>query len=252
MENFNNSEVNVAILIDAENISPEYIGIIIDEGNKQGNIAFRNIYGDWSETRLKAWKDVAIEYSLTQKQQYSVVKGKSSSDFALVIDAMDILYRSNIDTFIVVSSDSDFSRLVTRLREGGKKVIGMGESKTPRALTNSCHAFVYLDKVKKAADKVRRKRRVYKRQPSSKNVNDIPALEEIIDDLRVIISENADDKGWAYWSHANNMLLKKQPGFDPRNYGYTGRSIDFFEKNDFEVYREGLEVFIRYPSSEIE
>lgn len=247
MEKNGNSERNVAILIDAENISPEYINLIIDEANKQGNIAYRNIYGDWSETRLKAWKDVCVEYSLSQKQQYSVVKGKSSSDFALVIDAMDILYRSDIDTFVIVSSDSDFSRLVTRLREGGKTVIGMGETKTPRALTNSCHAFIYLDRFKKTAEKAKKKRKpVSKAAQKVEEVSDFPRLEEIIDDVREIISENADTKGWSYWSHTNNMLLKRQPGFDPRNYGYTGKSINFFAENGFEVRQDGLEVFIRY------
>lgn len=245
------TEKNVAVLIDAENISPTYISHIIDEANKAGNIAFKNIYGDWSENRLKAWKDVCIDYSLVQKQQYSVVKGKSSSDFALVIDAMDIMYRDKVDTYILVSSDSDFTRLVNRLREGGHTVIGMGESKTPRSLTNSCHAFVYLDKVAAASQQAKPIK--VKTKSKTKVVKDsIAPLEEIINDVRAIIRDTAEDDGWSYWSNTNNLLLKKQPGFDPRNYGFTGKSLSFFKENGFITKNVDLAVLIKFDESKEE
>lgn len=246
--NYDSREKNVCVLIDAENISPSYITYIIDEANKQGNIAFRYIYGDWSESRLKAWKDACIDYSLVQKQEYSPVKGKSSSDFALVIDAMDILYRDTIDTFILVSSDSDFTRLVNRLREGGCRVIGMGESKTPRALANSCHTFVYLDKIKQADEKIKEKRRKSKPSPVKKDENtsnEMASLDEILDDVRSIINDTLNDEGWAYWSNTYNLLLKKQPSFDPRNYNFPGKPLKFFEQHGFVTKRDGLDVLIK-------
>ncbi|MGI6714486.1 MAG: NYN domain-containing protein [Bacilli bacterium] len=238
----NNNEKNVAILIDAENISPDYISLIMDEANRQGNIAYKNIYGDWSVNRLNKWKDKSIEYSLTQIQQYSVVSGKNTSDFALVIDAMDILYRDKINCFILVSSDSDFIRLVNRLRQGGALVVGMGESKTPRSLTNACHSFVYLDKISKSKTKTKRS------QPKTKKnqTSEMATKEEIIENVKDIISSIADESGWAYWSNTNNLLMKKQPSFDPRNYGFNGKGLAFFMENGFETKKSGLDVFIKF------
>ena len=148
----NNGEKNVAVLIDAENISPDYISLIMDEANRQGNVAYKNIYADWSETRLAKWKEKCIEFSLTQIQQYSVVSGKNTSDFALVIDAMDILYRDKINCYVLVSSDSDFTRLVNRLRQGGAYVVGMA-IKNPTLINFTLPRFAYLDKISKQRKK---------------------------------------------------------------------------------------------------
>lgn len=242
----NTIEKNVAVLIDAENISPEYISLVMDEANRQGNVAYKNIYADWAETRLSGWKEKCIEYSLTQIQQYSVVSGKNTSDFALVIDAMDILYRDEINCFVLVSSDSDFTRLVNRLRQGGARVIGMGESKTPRSLTNACHAFVYLDKISTITKKV--KPEVVRKRKVKEVVTGMAALEEIIDDVKNIIMNNADEDGWAYWSNTNNLLMKKQPSFDPRNYGFNGKGLAFLVKHGFVTKRAGLDVYIRFDN----
>ena len=138
---------NIALLIDAENISSDYAQLIIDEANKYGKITYRRIYGDWTTTTLSKWKTKCIEYGITPIQQYTYVSKKNSSDFTLIIDAMDILYKSKVDAFCIVTSDSDFTKLVTRLKEDNMYVFGMGESKTPTSLVSACEHFAYLDKM---------------------------------------------------------------------------------------------------------
>ncbi len=138
-------ETRFAVLIDAENISPKYIQIIFDEVSSYGVTTYRRIYGDWTSTRNNRWKEVLLDNSITPIQQYSYTEGKNSSDSAMIIDAMDILYTGSVDGFVLVSSDSDFTRLASRLRESGMAVIGMGESKTPNAFITACNTFKYLD-----------------------------------------------------------------------------------------------------------
>ncbi len=138
-------EKKYALLIDAENVSSKYIGIVTKEAQSLGNITIRRIYGDWTLSSRNSWRDSLLENSLIPIQQYSYTVGKNSSDSAMIIDAMDILYTDNVDGFIIVSSDSDFTRLATRLRESGKRVIGMGESKTPTPFVRACEKFKTLD-----------------------------------------------------------------------------------------------------------
>lgn len=139
------TEQQYAVLVDAENVSPKYINIIFDEASNYGITTYRRIYGDWTSTRNNRWKEVLLDNSITPIQQYSYTEGKNASDSAMIIDAMDILYTENVDGFIIVSSDSDFTRLASRVRESGKNVIGMGESKTPSAFISACNSFKYLD-----------------------------------------------------------------------------------------------------------
>lgn len=134
-------ERQYAVLVDAENVSPKYIHIIFDEASNYGITTYRRIYGDWTSTRNNGWKEVLLDNSITPIQQYSYTDGKNSSDSAMIIDAMDILYTEKVDGFIIVSSDSDFTRLASRLRESGMNVIGMGESKTPGAFISACNSF---------------------------------------------------------------------------------------------------------------
>ena len=138
-------EQQYAVLVDAENVSPKYINIIFDEASNYGVTTYRRIYGDWTSTRNNGWKEILLDNSITPIQQYSYTHGKNASDSAMIIDAMDILYTASVDGFIIVSSDSDFTRLASRLRESGMKVIGMGESKTPNAFISACNSFKYLD-----------------------------------------------------------------------------------------------------------
>lgn len=240
------AEKNLALLIDAENISPDYMSIIRDEANKHGNLSYRRIYGDWSSPNLTKWRNKCIDYNLEQIQQYSYVSKKSTSDFALVIDAMDILYDGFVQGFVIVSSDSDFTRLVSRLRANNKFIIGMGEVKTPLSLVNSVDLFIYLDKIKKMRDKTEKvTKKIVTTKPDTDNGDPIISVEDLVDVLANIISETADESGWAYWSNTNNTLVRKYPGFDPRNYGFKGKALQFFLENGFEKRNEGLDVFIR-------
>ena len=150
-------ELTYALLIDAENISSKYIKIILDELSNYGTATYRRIYGDWTNLSNAAWKDVLLNHSVNPVQQYSYTQGKNASDSAMIIDAMDILYSGNVGGFCVVSSDSDFTRLASRLRESGKHVIGMGESKTPSAFISACNQFKYLDILYSSSDEAKDK-----------------------------------------------------------------------------------------------
>jgi len=250
---------SIALLIDAENISPKYIELIIDEANKYGKINYRRVYGDWTTPQLNPWKTKINEFGLTPVQQYSYTSGKNVSDFTLIIDAMDILYSEKVNSFCIVSSDSDFTKLVTRLREDNIFVFGMGESKTPIALVNSCEAFAYLDKMLMNDETVEAPKKEVKKLAKakttsvsngngySKDVSSITPLGRIKAELKNIINDNAEDDGWAYWSVVANLLQKKFPGFHPRNYGKNMRPLNFFQrmKTDFETKKENTAMHVR-------
>jgi predicted nuclease of predicted toxin-antitoxin system len=231
---------NIALLIDAENISSEYAPLIIDEANKYGKITYRRIYGDWTTNTLNKWKTKCIELGLTPVQQYTYVSKKNSSDFTLIIDAMDILYREKVDCFCIVTSDSDFTKLVIRLKEDNMYVFGMGESKTPTSLVNACEHFAYLDKMneqQKEEEKVIVEVKEVKpiKEKSRKKVveSSITPIPILVSSLKTIIDDNLTEQDWAYWSKVADLFQKKYPGFHPRNYGYRGNTKDFFQKHGF-------------------
>ena len=239
---------NIALLIDAENISPNYIELIIDEANKHGKINYRRISGHWTTEKLSSWKNKINEFGLTPIQQYAYTSsGKNVSDFTLIIDAMDILYNGKVDSFCIVSSDSDFTKLVTRLREDNMFVFGMGESKTPIALVNSCETFSYLDKMyesqKPEPKKTPNKKKVVK---NDKPETSITPLKKIKQELKQIIESNVEDDGYAYWSVVAQLLQKKFPGFHPRNYGQNVSPLTFFEgMKEFEIKKLKTVIHIR-------
>ncbi len=228
---------SIALLIDAENISPKYIEIIIDEANQYGKINYRRVYGDWTTDNLKKWKEKINEFALTPVQQYAYTQGKNVSDFTLIIDAMDILYSNKVNAFCLVTSDSDFTKLVTRLREDDIFVIGMGESKTPISLVNSCESFAYLDKMladtqeEKPKTNSKTKKTAQKKTTTPKEKSSITPLNKIEQELKNIIESNLEDDGWAYWSIVAKLLQKKFPGFHPRNYGPNIRPLTFFKQH---------------------
>ena len=149
------SERRFAVLIDADNVSPKYIKYILDEVSDQGIATYKRIYGDWTDNEKRSWKNVLLDWSVNPIQQYSYTTGKNATDSAMIIDAMDVLYTGRCDGFVIVSSDSDFTRLAIRLREAGMKVIGMGEKKTPQPFIASCDKFVYIEVIRAAGDKAR-------------------------------------------------------------------------------------------------
>lgn len=236
METLN--DLRLAVLIDADNIPYSNVKGMLEEIAKYGTPTFKRIYGDWTKPTVSGWKSVLLENAITPVQQYSYTQGKNATDSAMIIDAMDILYSGNVDGFCLVSSDSDFTRLATRLRETGMKVIGIGERKTPSPFIIACDKFIYLEIINTAStvpDHNVVKKKTGKPSRSKPRVDDNDQQSQIRKAKRLIsssITDLADETGWAYLGDVGNLILKKQPDFDPRNYGFTKltpliRSLDF-------------------------
>ena len=245
-------DLKLAILIDADNISPKYVKVILDEAATFGVAACKRIYGDWSDVRLKSWKDALLNNSIIPIQQYSYTTGKNATDSAMIIDAMDILYSGNCDGFVLVSSDSDFTRLATRLREAGMKVYGMGEKKTPKPFIVACDKFVYIESLKAAEAAVPAPKSSGKKkaaahaepEPEPKPLTVQELIAQSVEDL-------ADEDGYAYLGDVGTLLLKKQPDFDSRNYGFSKLSRFIASLDCFEIDERrnanygGTQVFLR-------
>lgn len=259
-------ELKIAVLIDAENVSSKYVDIILKEAASLGNLIYKRIYGNWTTSLLNSWKTALLDNAIQPIQQYSNTAGKNSSDSALIIDAMDLLYQKHLDAFCIVSSDSDFTRLASRLRESEMYVLGMGEQKTPRAFISACNKFVYLDLLYKAnkADGAKKK----PSKPAKKKADapsgeqkaasdhdakrrrgaDKPAEEptpapleqdeEAFGDgsdifvvqtaLRDIAEEFSGDDGWILSASLGARLSKRLPDFDTRNFGFR-KFVPFVE-----------------------
>lgn len=202
-------EKRFALLIDSDNVSAEYVQKILDELTKYGIVTIKRIYGDWTKSNSNKWKTVLLSNSIQPMQQFAYTNGKNATDSYMIIDAMDILYSDNIEGFCLVTSDSDFTRLAARLREAGKNVIGMGETKTPEAFVSACDRFIYLNNIsgKEQDDK------------EKKHIRSIKAIEKAITE---ILDENEDaGKPMTNIGEVGSRLLKKYPDFDVRNYGYS-------------------------------
>lgn len=231
-------EKRFAILIDADNISAKYIKYILDEISNYGIATYKRIYADWTRPTASSWKDVLLENSITPMQQYNYTVGKNSSDSALIIDAMDILYSNNVDGFCIVSSDSDFTRLATRLRESGMIVIGMGEEKTPKPFVAACNQFKYLDILAKSenvtahddidlaesaisidgAEKAKLSESNGDFNENSKSMTSIETIKNTI--IKMINDISINDSG-VYMGELGSKLTNRYPDFDVRNYGYS-------------------------------
>lgn len=210
-------DLKFAVLIDADNIPYANIKGMMEEIAKYGIPTFKRIYGDWTQPTLKGWKTVLLENAITPVQQYSYTTGKNSTDSAMIIDAMDILYSGKVDGFCLVSSDSDFTRLATRLRETGMHVIGMGEKKTPKPFIAACDKFVYLEIIN-SEDEPTENVATQKTKKPKKSI--YQADKKLINFISSSINDVADENGWAFLGEVGTLLLKKQPNFDPRNYGF--------------------------------
>ena len=273
------SDKRFAVLIDADNVAPKFIGSIMDELSNEGTLTYKRIYGDWTRPDLGPWKKVLLDYSITPIQQYSYTSGKNATDSAMIIDAMDILYADKVEGFCIVSSDSDFTRLAARLREAGVYVIGMGEKKTPKPFIAACDKFKYLEviaelgssaarsKAKKSGDsaaqgqqqqgkKNGQKHEKQQKQPqiAAAAAEPIPQIQHepeppaLSDDgyapttldgiakvIMAIVDEISDEEGWAALSHIGNILLKRYPDFDVRNYGFLKLTRLIKSCNCFEI-----------------
>jgi len=217
-----NNDLKLAVLIDADNVPYANVKEMFEEIAKYGIPTFKRIYADWTKPTVAGWKKVLLENAITPIQQYSYSTGKNASDSALIIDAMDILYTGKVDGFCIVSSDSDFTRLATRLREAGMKVIGIGEKKTLNPFITACDKFIYIEilkpevnsPIKNGNKKTSKDNRPMVNEPLSKIDQGIIKL--FLDS----VSDLADENGWAFLGELGNLMLKKKPDFDPRNYGH--------------------------------
>lgn len=211
----------LAVLIDADNVPYANIKEMLDEIAKYGNPTIKRIYADWTKPTVSGWKGVLLENAITPIQQYSYTTGKNSSDSALIIDAMDLLYSQKVDGFCIVSSDSDFTRLATRLREAAMFVIGIGEKKTPRPFITACDKFIYIEILKKEQETEVIKKVNKSNKPKTEN-NLVGKIDlELVNLIKDSIDEVSDDSGWAFLGVLGNFIIKKKNDFDPRNYGFS-------------------------------
>jgi hypothetical protein len=256
-------ELKLAVLIDADNVPYSNVKGMMEEIAKYGTPTTKRIYADWTKPNANGWKSVLLEHAITPIQQYSYTVGKNSSDSALIIDAMDLLYSDKVDGFCIVSSDSDFTRLAIRLRESGMKVIGMGEKKTPNPFIVSCDLFIFIEVLEGAIKKKKTKPRVSTPTTDSKTDTketkktvekettvkiDVKTIELIEDTIDAI----CDDDGWAFLGDVGNLIVKKKPEFDPRSYGFNKLTpllkslTDILEIDERDSDKKGIKhVYVR-------
>ncbi len=222
------TQKKLAVLIDADNTQPSIIEGLLAEVAKYGIASVKRIYGDWTGPQLKGWKETLLEFSIVPIQQFGYTVRKNSTDSSMIIDAMDLLYTEKLDGFCLVSSDSDFTRLASRIREEGLLVIGFGELKTPRPFVVACDKFIYTEILREdSTDTIHKKF-------DSRNLKQDTKLVSL---LRTAVEDSADDSGWAYLGNVGQNIAKKSPEFDSRNYGYKklGELMDatgLFEKDE--------------------
>ncbi len=223
-------DLNLAVLIDGDNIPSAYIKEMMEEIAKYGNPTIKRIYGDWTKPHLSKWKSILLENAITPIQQYGYTTGKNATDSAMIIDAMDILYSEKVNGFCLVSSDSDFTRLATRLREAGMKVFGIGEKKTPNPFIVACDKFIYIEILKYQSEE---SESTESKISVKSNIDKITP--KVIKLISSTIYDLADDDGWAFLGDVGNLLQKKQPNFDSRNYGFQKLTPLIKSIKDFEI-----------------
>lgn len=264
----NIKELKLAVLIDADNVPYSNVKGMMEEITKYGTPTTKRIYADWTRPNANGWKNVLLEHAITPIQQYSYTSGKNSSDSALIIDAMDLLYSGKLDGFCIVSSDSDFTRLATRLRESGMKVIGIGEQKTPKPFISACDRFIFIEVIDGAIKKKPVKKlndldpkKSFEKETSKvvekaaqKPLNKID--EPTIELIESTIDDIADDDGWAFLGDVGNLIVKKKPEFDPRNYGFVKLTpmmksmTDILQIDERESEKKGIKhVFVKLKYS---
>ena len=224
-----NENMNMAVLIDGDNIPSANVKEMMEEIAKYGNPTIKRIYGDWTRPGLNKWKNLLLENAITPVQQYGYTSGKNATDSAMIIDAMDILYSNKVNGFCLVSSDSDFTRLATRLREAGMQVIGIGEKKTPNPFIVACDKFIYIEILKKLTEE----KAEDKSKVEESTVDKI--TEKEINLIRSTINDLSDDEGWAFLGDVGGLIQKKRPSFDSRNYGFQKLTPLIGSINKFEI-----------------
>jgi len=209
----NGQAQKLAVLIDADNAQPSIIEGLLAEIAKYGTASVKRIYGDWTGPYLKSWKEVLLLYSIQPIQQFRYTVGKNSTDAAMIIDAMDLLYTNKFDGFCIVSSDSDFTKLASRIREAGLVVYGFGEKKTPEPFVSACDKFIYTEVlITKEDDHL---------SITRKSTNELKQDTKLVNLLRNAVGASSDESGWSHLAPMGSNIAKQAPDFDPRNYGYT-------------------------------
>ena len=224
------NEKRLAVLIDGDNIPAKYVTEMLEEITKYGTPTIKRIYSDWTKPQMNKWKAVLLENAVTPIQQYSYTTGKNATDSAMIIDAMDILYSDKVDGFCLISSDSDFTKLATRLREAGMNVYGLGEKKTPNPFIVACDKFIYLEILNPSEANQNNTEKTVKNQLDKITAKELKFLSNSVMDA-------ADDEGWAFLGDVGSLILKKRPNFDARNYGYEKLSLLFKSIKTFEMER---------------
>lgn len=232
----------LAVLIDADNSSISSIGPILEEIAKYGIASVKRVYGDWSNDSLKNWRDILLLNAITPVQQFAYTVGKDATDMILIIDAMDLLYSGSLDGFCIVSSDSDFTPLASRIRESGLNVYGFGKKSTPDAFKKACDKFIFIENL--VTDNLVADKKVEATSTNNKNnINDLdkPTLNLIYK----AVKDNADDSGWAYLGNVGTYISAVKPDFDTRNYGYAKLSGLIQASGLFETKLRGSQLFLR-------
>lgn len=211
-------DLQLAVLIDADNIPYTNIKGMLEEIAKFGIPAIKRIYGDWTKQTVSGWKPALLEHAISPVQQYSYTRGKNATDSAMIIDAMDILHDEKVDGFCLVSSDSDFTRLAIRLRESGMLVIGIGEKKTPKPFIVSCDKFIYIE-ILGAKEHLKEESALSSKKESKADFESIDT--KFINLLKSSVDDLADDNGWTFMAELGSLIMKRKPDFDPRNYGFN-------------------------------
>ncbi len=256
-------EKRFAVLIDAENVSSKYIKYIMDEISDYGVVTYKRIYTDWTQPLSSGWRSVLSDYAFSPIQQYSYSSGKNSTDSAMIIDAMDILYSDMVDGFCIVSSDSDFTKLAIRLKESGMMVVGMGEQKTPKAFSAACNVFKYLDILageddlaeERISNSIRRKNvkhpKIVKAEKveTEKTFTDLSTINQTI---KKILSDREEDERSLSVGELGNLLVKRYPDFDVRNYGYSKLSKMLQDQSFVTIEKQGSHMYARQRQSETE
>ena len=241
-------QAKLAVLIDADNTQPAIIEGLLDEVAKYGIASVKRIYGDWTSTNLRSWKERLLEFAIQPIQQFSYTVGKNATDSAMIIDAMDLLYTEKLDGFCIVSSDSDFTRLAARLRESGRTVYGFGEKKTPRAFVSVCDKFIYTEILKDNQEESDEE----DSKPAAKPKKDFKVDSKLLKLLRETVDDLAEESGWAYLGGVGHKINNRSADFDPRNYGFKKlgdmfRAIPQFETEERpQAGGTGRQVYIRW------
>lgn len=226
-------KINLVVLIDADNAQPAIIDGLMAEIAKYGTASAKRIYGDWTTPNLKGWKDALLNYSIQPIQQFSYTYGKNATDSAMIIDAMDLLYTERFDGFCIVSSDSDFTKLASRIREAGLIVYGFGERKTPEPFVAACDKFIYTELLRFEDEEEPIKR---------KSANELKRDTKLVRLLRNALEASSDEDGWAHLATVGRNIANQTPEFDPRNYGYKklGELINAIKLFEIDKRGEGL------------